>query len=886
MKQFKIAVVMPVYNAEVYLCEAIDSVINQSIGFKKNVQLILVNDGSSDNSGSICESYQNRYPDNVIYVKQENAGVSAARNKGLSCANAEYITFFDSDDKWDKYAFKKGVGILDENLDLDVVAFRMKYFEASDKYHMLDYKFEKGNRVINIMEEPECIVIHCNSTIIRMDSIGTLRFDTRLCISEDTKFLYNIILEKEKYYVVADCLYNYRKRNDGNSAIQTSKQKPYYYLDTIKYAHKELIDYSNNKYGSVIKYVQYFLAYELQWRIKRSVGDILLEEDKKEYINLLEKIVGVIDNDVIAFQRNIGTTWKFMFLKIKYGYSLEERLSIENGFICVDGREFLPVTKFLNHITELEIDRGMLHIIGEIQFPCKLEVLYKTDDEFCNISTYPMKDKVFFEGKRIERQGYNIRIDISHVDEISFYIKYKDKLCMIRNSSAHYSRLNNKKGHYYCESGFLLKWKNKRRTLHVTHKPTFKQRTKRELRYIYYLIKNKKFKNAFYRVAAKIFKCFNKKEIWLFADREFMGRDNAEALFKYAVRQPEMNNFKLYFIVNRDTEDFKRIKRIGNVVGYHTFKYEMLFLNADYLISSHADGYVNNAFGKDRTWLIDLYRFKYIYLTHGILLHDSSGWLNRVNKNFALNVVTSPYEYESITNGYYYFERGQLIKTGMPRLDNLFDNDVKVENKILFMPSWRSSLVSNSIPNTQRREYNTIFKESEYYCFYKRLLSDLRLLRVLEANELKIKFCIHPSFRAQMEDFKLLENDYVEMAIDVDSQYEAKSSLGLVTDYSSAACDFAYLKKPVVYANFDLDHIYDVHYYNKGYFDYDIHGFGPNGKNYEEIINYIINMVESDFTVEDKYRKRMDDFFYYIDNNNTKRTYEEIVSYRNQMNIV
>ena len=138
-----------------------------------------------------------------------------------------------------------------------------------------------------------------------------------------------------------------------------------------------------------------------------------------------------------------------------------------------------------------------------------------------------------------------------------------------------------------------------------------------------------------------------------------------------------------------------------------------------------------------------------------------------------------------------------------------------------------------------------------------------------------MKFCIHPSFRGQFKDFK--GNDFVEIAIDVDSQYETLSSKVLITDYSSAACDFAYLKKPVIYANFDLDHIYEVHYYNKGYFDYDKDGFGPNCKNYDSTIEAIINTIKNNCKMEEVYKKRCEKFFYYHDNQNTKRVYEAII---------
>ena len=81
--KYKISVVIPVYKVEAYLRETVESVIAQTIGFEENIQLILVNDGSPDNSEEICLEYKNRYPRNVIYLKKENGGVSSARNESI-----------------------------------------------------------------------------------------------------------------------------------------------------------------------------------------------------------------------------------------------------------------------------------------------------------------------------------------------------------------------------------------------------------------------------------------------------------------------------------------------------------------------------------------------------------------------------------------------------------------------------------------------------------------------------------------------------------------------------------------------------------------------------------------------------------------------------------
>lgn len=90
-----ISVVVPVYNVEKYLRKCIDSIINQTY---ENLEIIIVNDGSKDNSGQICDEYGEKYSDFIKVHHQINKGLSAARNKGLSLAKGAYITFIDSDD--------------------------------------------------------------------------------------------------------------------------------------------------------------------------------------------------------------------------------------------------------------------------------------------------------------------------------------------------------------------------------------------------------------------------------------------------------------------------------------------------------------------------------------------------------------------------------------------------------------------------------------------------------------------------------------------------------------------------------------------------------------------------------------------------------------------
>ena len=125
----KISVIIPVYNSEKYLNKCIDSIINQSIGID-NIELIIVNDGSTDKSQNIIEKYINKYK-NIKYIFQENSGQAVARNKGLKYAKGEYISFVDSDDWLDK----------DMYLNLYNKTKKKKYDIVT-----CDYMYIKGNK--------------------------------------------------------------------------------------------------------------------------------------------------------------------------------------------------------------------------------------------------------------------------------------------------------------------------------------------------------------------------------------------------------------------------------------------------------------------------------------------------------------------------------------------------------------------------------------------------------------------------------------------------------------------------------------------------------------------------------------------------------------------
>ena len=117
MEQPKVSVIIPVYNSEKYIARCLDSVIEQTY---KNIEIIIINDGSKDKSKEILDEYEKKYPNIIRHIEQENKGVAKTRNYGIKIANGNYITFIDNDDYIDKDYIETFVNVLKEN-EYDIV---------------------------------------------------------------------------------------------------------------------------------------------------------------------------------------------------------------------------------------------------------------------------------------------------------------------------------------------------------------------------------------------------------------------------------------------------------------------------------------------------------------------------------------------------------------------------------------------------------------------------------------------------------------------------------------------------------------------------------------------------------------------------------------------
>lgn len=428
---------------------------------------------------------------------------------------------------------------------------------------------------------------------------------------------------------------------------------------------------------------------------------------------------------------------------------------------------------------------------------------------------------------------------------------------------------------FYCDSNWLFRFMNNEIQV---FRYSLLSECKAEYRYYEELQKKeeKKYREIFkYRILSKLKKLFARKELWLISDRPNLAGDNGEAFFEYAASKKEVN---AYFLLDKASSDYKRLKKIGKVIPYGSVKHKVYFLAADKLISASADDWVFNIMDEYSDYVKDLYQFDYIFLQHGVIMKDFSSWLHRCKKNIKVFVTTALGEHASIVHGDYGYTDQEVLLTGLPRYDRLTNNPQKV---IAIMPTWRKGIAAEHVPlesNPQIlvRGYSKDFVNTEYYHFYQGLLDHERFREALKSHGYQCVFYLHSSFAKQIDDFKANdENVSIYKGTINYSEVFEKSAL-FVTDYSSTAIDFAYLKKPVIYSQFDPETFLHGHTGKAGYFDFEQNGFGPICKTIEETVDAIISCMEQQCCMDEQYVKRVEAFYGHNDRKNCERVYEAI----------
>ncbi|MGQ2884471.1 CDP-glycerol:glycerophosphate glycerophosphotransferase [Campylobacter coli] len=328
-------IISAVYNVEKYLDDYFNSIINQRLDFKKNIFMILVDDGSTDNSANIIKKYQKKYPKNIVYLYKENGGQASARNLGLKYMQENHyktpwVTFTDPDDFLDRNYFYEVDKFLSTHQDDDICMVGCSvifYHEKQRIYkdnHPLNFKFKNGEIVYNNFELKNNVHMHAASSVFNIIYL-VQEFDEKLKPNfEDAKFVNEYLLENIdlKSAFLPKAKYFYRKREDGTSTLDNSYTKEYF-LTTIDIGTLSLLEcfYFNRN-------IQNVCLYHIIWQIKDLINSpeklsFMSENEKQRYLELLDQNFSYIDTETIL-DFNLAGCWFFHKVGILNCFKIEK----------------------------------------------------------------------------------------------------------------------------------------------------------------------------------------------------------------------------------------------------------------------------------------------------------------------------------------------------------------------------------------------------------------------------------------------------------------------------------------------------------------------------------------------------------------------------------
>lgn len=894
--KFLFSVIMPIYNVEDYIEEAISSLVNQTIGFDK-IQIIMINDGSPDNSEAVCLKYKEQYPDNIVYKKIPNGGVSNARNTAFQYVDAKYITFLDPDDKWELSSFENAYKFFEEHYDeIDVLASRIKFFEGCNYFHSLDYKFQNGTRIFELENKEELFSIQptAKTTFIKSDALGDIRFDSRLKIGEEFVFINKIMLKKKKLGLICESLYFYRRRNQGDSSSSNRILDKSFYINSLVYYHMELMKYCEEMYGEVILYVQSMIAYDLFWRIGYDhYLKVLDEKEQREYFELAKILLGKIDDYILLNNPKHKTMYKRNeAFKIKYGKELFELIDFdaESGSLYYEDAWSLVLPKqkgIVCEIASLGIKDDNIFVdvfVAQWIFRCtkngevKFKLRFGNQEATPELVPYDPYNVVKKTGHASYHYVCKCKFDLKYVNESGTafkpYFSFGEKETSVSMSYSKFVPTRNLfRPSYKAYGKYIVRCM--RKAIKVSVPKDLKAYVENaEKACVDYLKEIGRDDLAEIRAGFPKFKKEQEKKgsVWLFSDRIDNAGDSGEVVFKYICEHTPKGVRPIFTIGRAASDEVKnRLEAIGEVVYFEDTEFKYYFLLADKIVSSSAGEFTINAFEDDRPYFVDMYHFDFYFMNHGVNCGDCSAWLNHYNKNIKIFFNTGVNERQAIIDGRYNMTADQCVITGLPRFDALYDDRKK---QLLVLPSWRKSIKGAYDDKTSSVYYDG-FVNTDYYKFYNGLINDERLLAKMREKGYTGLFCLHPIFRKQAVDFKKNDVFAINEGFINYNKVFAESSV-MVTDYSTIAFDFAYLKKPIVYTQFDKEEFYKTQTYDKGFFEYERDGFGPVCYDLDSAVDALIKIIDKD--CENDYIDRVTNFFVNIDKNNSKRVIDAVLA--------
>ena len=810
----------------------------------------------------------------------------------------KFVTGLESGDTWSEGTLQFVYEQMEKNPKLSVFMLK-KMMQEGQTGAFANDSTNKNAIKMNLDTNYNCYPFYLGGTFFEAEFLKKYKFDMKVPVEVERKFFLDLCLQKKKVMFLKDMRYYSYAGREGDIAFYEGTYDIDYYTRSFTEFWLPYLEVLEKKYGKIPKFIQYHVMFTIRSRIIANLNNRnkhVIETGKEEKcLQMIGILLQKIEEDIVfnvkkLSECEINNTVKWIYGILRNGDDYRFRMCYHDGtpFYAGGNNVFSSISNLKTNILFMDYRDSKLEIDGSV-----------------NALLYSMAEEVFltYNGKKIPIV-YNERYSHTKVFGISIYKAHSfhatislDELgegimhCMAKIDGelikirfmydSHFSRMSGRFKNSFWFFGrdkqyLMLKEDDGLRVKTSNNNEHKNQEWKLELE----MFKSKK-KRAWLFLAVRrayfMAKPFMKRRpIWMYLDKIYKGGDSSEYLYRYASAQKD--KIKHYYLIDRKTSDYKRLKKDGyRPLVRGSIKHRLVFLLADMMVISNSTVFAFNNFGmKNSSYVRDLTDFHVCCVQHGMSVQKIAIAQNRLRDNTRLYFCASEYEIKNLSRPVYDYVGYDALKlTGVPRYDGLVDDDKK---QIMISPTWRMQAAAPvRTSEGEQRDYNPLFKESTYYKVFNSLINDPRLIEAAKKYGYKIKYVLHPIVSSQVDDFD--KNEFVDIIPAVgDMSYErmfCESSL-MVTDFSGIQFDFAYMRKPLVY----LHHKDIPQHYEEGTFFYDTMAFGEICHDNDELIGILIEYMASGCKMKDEYVKRADDFFYYNDHNNCERIYKEMINYQ------